>query len=343
MHFFVVGVNHKSGPLALRENLAQLWGGDQKLTAQAIKNYFGGRPQECLVLATCNRYEIYGVDTESFDKELKTFIAEQLSTGMTEELYKNAYTLKDGEALKHLFSVASGLDSMVVGESEILGQVKNAYEEARLLGHTKGILNTVFQKSLFVGKRARAETGLAQGKLSVASVAMDLAGKIFDDFSSLILAVVGAGAMGLETAKNLMAAKPRQKIFLSRSFERAQTLSLEFGGLAGSLQDLPRVLLQADVVVTQLKTAKPALTQEMMAPVMRRRRRSLFILDIAMPRNVEEKVCLLDNVYLYNIDDLKQICEENYKKRIVEVNKAQVLLQEEISRFLPQYELRLAA
>ncbi|MEK6544590.1 MAG: glutamyl-tRNA reductase [Elusimicrobiota bacterium] len=339
-HLHIVGTNHKTGSIQMREALAKLWGGNIKGAMQAMRSRFGGRQSEICILSTCNRYEIYAVGDPGLGRDIKTALLAEVPV-VTQDEAQALYAYQDEDALDHLFRVASGLDSMVIGETEILGQVKNAYEVACSLSYTKGILNTVMQKSLYVGKKTRTQTELSRGKISVASVALDLATKIYADFNTVTIAVVGAGAMGLETARNLLHSKPKSKIFLSRTLERAEALATEFGGTAKTLEDLPEVITASDILVTQLATETPVITQALLKPLLHGRQRALFILDIAMPRNVAEDVATLSGVYLYNLNDLKDICDANMRNRSGEVDKAVALIRQELSKFLPNYFRRL--
>lgn len=329
----VVGASHKSSTLSLREDLAR-----QK-PAQAlelIRQNFNGELSELCVLATCNRYEVYAVGRPELGSKLKEFLISKLGASLQGDAHQGIYVLENSHAVSHLFSVSSGLESMVLGESEILGQVKDAYELALAQEYTKSVLNTAFQKALATGKKVRTETKISEGRLSVASVAVELAQKIFADFSNVAVAVVGAGAMGSETAKGLLHAKPKSQIFLSRTSARAQELANQYGGAAASLEALPLALESCDVVVTQLSADQPPLSAVMIEQAASRRKRPLFLLDIAMPRNIEEAASRIPNVYLYNIDDLKAIAETNHAKRKAEAESARRIVQEEVLKFLPR-------
>ncbi len=253
------------------------------------------------------------------------------------------YLKENADALNHLFSVAAGLESMVLGEADILAQVKAAYEGARLAGRTSAVLNTTFQRALYVGKLVRTETGICQGRVSVASVAVELAGKIFEDLTKLHIAVVGAGAMGLETAKRLLQARPQSQTFLSRSKERAEALAAEFGGQAGTLQDLPAVLRRSDVAIFQTSAPGAIVTRRLAETCLAGRSRSCFLIDIAMPRNVEEAVSEVPGVFLYNLEDLKAITQANYERRRQEVEKARRIVDQEVRKFFPQCQNRMTS
>lgn len=329
---FVLGTSHQNSDLKFREALSGLWGGDPGRVLNHLKSRFNGALREICLLSTCNRYEIYGEGNDGVKSEMKDYVLSQ----MVDEVKGEFYCLDGKEALRHLFRVASGLDSMVVGETEILGQVKNAYESARSSLMTAGALNPCFQRALFVGRRARSETAISQGRLSVASVAVELAKKIFSDFSSLTVAIVGAGAMGSEVAKNLLKNEPKQKLFVSRTIGNAETLAREFGGQALALSDLNQALKSSDIVVTQLRTEGAIISPSHVRQAVSNRSRGLFILDIALPRNVEEGVGLVPDVYLYNIDDLKAIASANLEKRRSEIEKVNRIVEEETEKFFPR-------
>ncbi|MBI2070980.1 MAG: glutamyl-tRNA reductase [Elusimicrobia bacterium] len=337
LRFFTVGASHKSVPVAGLEELSRRWGAEADGALNKFREHLGQAASELCVLATCNRYEVYGAGSEEIQESLKRRLNESLGSSAA------CYSFHNGEAVRHVFRVAAGLDSMVLGETEILGQVKTAYETARQGGFTGQVLNTIFQKALAVGKRARSETRLSQGRLSVASVALELAGKIFADIKNCTVAVVGSGAMGTETARNLVWARPKNTLFLSRSLERAQALAREFGGQAATLDELPRALRIADIMVTQLSVETPAITRALVGQALLERTRDLFILDIGFPRNVEDAVGRLARTYLYNIDDLKGIAQANARNRQEEAEKAAVIIDKELEEFWPQTSTRLNA
>lgn len=334
--FFVTGASFKSASLDILEALSRGLGPGMSEAMEKAEQEAGAF-DEIGILSTCNRVEIYGVCQNGQGERLRDFLR-RLSAAPEGAVY---FKQEEG-ALRHLFNVVSGLDSMVLGEAEILGQVKTAYEQARRAGRTKSILNTTFQRALFVGKMVRTQTQIAHGRLSVASVALELAGKIFSDFSKLHVAVAGAGVMGLETAKRLLEARPRRKTFLSRTFERAQALAQEFGGEAGTFEELPQILAGADIILFQAKSPKPLVEPEMALSARGQGAKNCFLIDMAVPRNVDEACSRLPGVFLYNIDDLKSIAQSNYEKRRQEVNKAEQIIADEVQKFSPQYHSRLA-
>ena len=225
-------------------------------------------------------------------------------TGLSAHLYYH-----EGEAaVQHLFSVASGLDSMVQGEHEILAQVKQAYQAAHEGGFTGKLLNVLFQRSLFVGKRVRTETGLGEGAASVGSVAVGMAERIFGSLQDRSVMILGAGQMAEVTAKHLLAQKAKSFLVANRTFERACELAEEFGGTAMHFEEGLRQMAEVDIVICSTAAPHAVITPEHVRDIMAQRRgRSLFLIDIAMPRDVDPAVNDIENVYLYNIDDLQQI------------------------------------
>ena len=338
-NLFAIGVSHKNSSLKFREALARLWDGKPEEALRGIKSHFNGTLGELCLVSTCNRFELYMTGSKEAPQAVREYLHSKLGSARPQE--DSLDCLEEKDALRHLFLVASGLESMVIGETEVLGQVKLSYETARALGLTGSALNSSFQRALYVGKKVRSQTGVSRGRLSVASVAVELAQKIFTDFSSLTVAIVGAGAMGSETAKNLLNVQTRAKLFVSRRKEKAEVLAREFGGSAFGLEDLDQVLRASDIVVTQLSSETPVITHAQVARVIEGSGRSIFFLDIALPRNVEDSVSLLPNVYLYNIDDLKAVAQANLERRKSEVERARKIVEEELDKFSARCQTNL--
>jgi len=230
-------------------------------------------------------------------------------------------------AVSHLFSVAAGLDSLVLGENEILGQVKTAYETAFAAGATGKLTNILFQRALFVGKKVRGETGISAGQLSVSSVAVALAERIFGSLKESSVLMLGAGQMALRAARHLLSAKVARLHIANRTFARGRELAGQFQAEAVRWEDFPRLLRSVDVVLTSTGATEPVLTRAMASSAMAARRgRSLFLIDIAMPRDVEDAAGDLDHVYLYTLKDLQGIVDENMGQRRQEISAAQALV-----------------
>ena len=307
MSIFCLGVNHKTAPVEIRERLAFA---ENELPDRLGE--IGSLPgiEECVILSTCNRVEIYGAG-----KRIEDAFAQvgQYLIGHFEIDSPGAvdfYRLADEEAARHLFRVASGLDSMVLGETEIFGQVKKAYALARESGSPGRRLNKLFQQSFQIGKLIRSHTRIQQGATSVGSVAVDLAEKIFGNLNGCHVMVIGAGEMSRQTAKSLMSRGARGIMVSNRSFEKAEELAGELKGEAVRFEDWERALRRVDIVISSTAAPHAIVGPEMVKRAVRQRGdRSLFIIDIAVPRDVDPAVNEIENVYLYDIDDLERTAE----------------------------------
>ena len=324
MRLHVVGLSHRTAPIELRECVDFARGGiDVALKALSVR----GVAQESVILSTCNRAEVYAIiESDTATETIGRFFSEyhQLDHQETAE---HLYTLNGGEAARHLFRVTAGLDSLVVGEPQILGQVKSAYTVASDLQLTGSILNRLFHSSFAVGKRVRSETGLGEGAVSVSYAAIALAKKIFGKLSGLGVLILGAGEMAKLTAIHLKAQNVRQMTIASRTLKAAEGLAARLDAKAVPWTDLDRALMSADIVVTATGATEPVLTGPRVDEVMRQRRnRPLFIIDIAVPRDVDAAVGDLEQVFLYNIDDLQSIVKENLARRTGELERAEAIV-----------------
>lgn len=330
----VLGLNYKTAPLSLRERLAVPAHKIEELLHELKeRNIFNER----LLLSTCNRTEIYGVGDPSLDgvNRAKQFLSEysKLDLSVFEE---KLYVLRKPDSVSHLFSVASGLDSMVVGETEITGQVKNAYLTAQKNRQTGKILNTLFQRSLRVAKELRTNTDIGVGKVSVASVAVDLAEKIFEKLKGVRVLVLGTGEMSTQVSRAMVSHGAYPLVVSSRHHERARELVSELGlGEAISFEDYESRIKEADVLIAS--TAAPSLLirePQVRGWMKQRHDKPLFLIDIALPRNIESSIEKIDNVYLYNIDDLKGIAEKNQAMREEELSECLRRIQAQTDRFM---------
>jgi glutamyl-tRNA reductase len=311
----LVGVSYKNGALPERERLAAL------AHARVYEELKRQEVREAVVLSTCNRFEIYLVDERA--EEWAAGILEKLGGA---DLKESLYSRRDAAAVEHLFGVASGLDSLVVGESEILGQVKAAYETAKASGMTGKRTNVLFQRALYTGKKVRNDTSIAVGPTSVATVAVQLAESIFGPLTKSEVLVLGAGQMAELTARYLLSKKVAKLTIANRTWERGKALADSLEAQAVSWESFERQLDTADVVIASTGSDKPVLRREAVAAAMARRDgRSLFLIDIAMPRDVEETVHGLEHVYLYRLEDLETIVAKNLAGRGGEVAKAKSL------------------
>jgi glutamyl-tRNA reductase len=331
----LVGMNHRSAPLALRERLAVEDPGPvlRKLVA-------GDEIDEAVLLSTCNRVEVVAV-THSLDAarlRLRALFTRDLGGDagpMSErELAPHLYEHVDGDALRHVLRVASSLDSMVVGEPQILGQTKEAWQRAVECAAAGPILGRLFQQALATGKRVRTETRLAERPVSVARLAVDLARQIFEDLSGKSALLVGAGDM-IELALEALRGAGLESIRVAnRTAERAAALAARFGASAHGLDELARLLPEVDVVLTSIGGDPPVLGPELVGGALRARRdRPMFVIDLGVPRNVDPAIDALDTVYRYDIDDLGALAQENVELRRQETVRAEAIVEEQRQLF----------
>ena len=322
----VVGLNHRTAPVEARERLAVPPDGLEE-AVRSVLALEGVR--EAVVVATCNRVELYaeGDEAEAVASALRRHLLARGGGGVS--LYEH-----HGEAaVLHAFRVCASLDSLVVGEPQILGQVKEAVAAARAAGALRGRLGRVMARAFHAAKRVRSETGIAEGQVSVASVAVDLARGIFGDLVGRKVLVVGAGKIALGAARTLARAGA-SLLIANRSFDRAEALAREYGATAHPLTDLGMLLQHVDVAVCSTGASGYLLTRHDVAAAMKARRgRGLFLIDIAVPRNVEPAAGDLDSVFLYNVDDLERAVAEGGHGRAVATSEAERVIAEELSAF----------
>jgi glutamyl-tRNA reductase len=331
VRLYAVGLSHRTAPIEVREVVDFAREGlPAALTALGARGVGG----EAVVLSTCNRAEIYasGQDEATADA-LVGFFAEYHGVPQ-EEISKHLYVQRGTDAARHLFRVAAGLDSLVVGEPQILGQVKAAYNAASEHDRTGAVINRLFHAAFTVGKRVRSETGLSDGAVSVSYAAIALARKIFGDLKGLSVVILGAGEMAKLTGVHLKARGVRQIAVAGRTATSAQALATRLEGIAVPWKTFGDAIATADIVVTATGAAAPVLDAARVREIMRpRRQRPLFIIDIAVPRDVEAAAGDLDQVFLYNIDDLQAVVKENLAHRQAELDRAEVIVNEEASKF----------
>ncbi len=337
MSILVMGLNHRTAPVDLRERLS--------FSHKQLQSLLPGLPEELnanglVLLSTCNRTELY-VSSEDLPAAREKTLAFIRSHANASDLEPLLYTQEESAAVQHLFRVASGLDSMVVGENEVLAQVKQAYHTAVAASTADKLIHVLFQRSLYVGKRVRTETGLSVGSASVASVAVTLAERIFGDLHDREIMILGAGKMAELTAKHLLSQKARSILVSNRTFERACELARQFGGQALEFSQAMEKMTHADIVICSTAAPHPIIKPDHVSRIMQERKgRSLFFIDIAMPRDVHPDVHRIDNVYVYNIDDLQSIITENVARRASEVSAAERIIRdktEEFSRWLKAF------
>ncbi|MBI3322137.1 MAG: glutamyl-tRNA reductase [Candidatus Omnitrophica bacterium] len=333
MDIAVLGLNHRTAPVELRERVAF---GEQKLPEAfgAVRGELG--LSECVILSTCNRVELYTALPEANGTEgkLKRFLARfhSVEPGL---LDTHAYWHLQPDSVRHLFRVAAGLDSMVVGESEILGQVRDAYERAVSAGAVRGTLHRLFQTAIRAGKQARSQTRVGQGAVSVSSVAVELARRIFRDLGSKTILLLGAGQTGESTLTCLKERGVRSILIANRSTEKAVPLAEQVGGRVVPFDRLDLALFDADIVICSTSADRYLLTREEVQGVMAaRRQRPLFLIDISVPRNLDPRIGQLENVYLYDIDDLQGIASANLQMRLGEAEECAQIVEKELDKFV---------
>lgn len=334
MEIVLVGLNHRSAPVEVRERVSftneQARQAAEELRARGILH-------ETLVLSTCNRSEVYGVPPEASHESaaaLSSYLSSFHSIQL-EILSPSLYHHYDRHAVRHLFRVASGLDSMMLGEAEILGQVREAYRIAYEHGATGPVLNRLFQGALEVGKRVRSETELGTRPMSVASAGVKLAERIFGKLQERAALVLGAGVISEQVVSQLRDRNIARLLVMNRSLERAQSLAQQFSGKVIAWDDWEAALTLPDVIVSSVSSEEPVLKRAVLEKAMAARgNRPLFVMDLGMPRNVDPTAADLYNFYLYNIDDLAQIVQQNRSAREGEVPHAEVIVDEHVGKFL---------
>jgi glutamyl-tRNA reductase len=325
---FLLGISHRTSPVALREKLAVP---SQEMEDKLRELSADAGLEEALLVSTCNRVELYGVAPDGQGAaRARRWLEARTDPG---ELGMHLYLERGPEAVRHAFRVASSLDSMVVGEPQILGQVKEAYAKAVSAGVLGTVLDRCFTKAFAVAKKVRTETGIASGSVSVSSIACDLARQIFEDLRGKRVLLVGAGKMGESAAKHL--AKQGAKLFvLNRSRERAVELAAACGGEPRGLTELASELAMADVAICSTSSDRFVITTDLMKEVARARKyRTLFLIDIAVPRDVDPRVGELENVFLYDVDDLSKVAQENLALRKKEADLAEKIVEREVAEF----------
>src|SRR6058998_3742407 len=333
MALFVSGLSHRNAPVELREQLAV---DEDKLRELLRDAAASGAVREVLVLSTCNRVEVYAVADVPGEARGALFRRLCRHRGIeTAPVEALLYTHADAEAVRHAFRVASSLDSMMIGEPQILGQVKDAFALAQSCETVGPALHTLFTQAFAVAKRVRSETEIARHAVSVSFAAVELAKKIFEGLDGRAVMLVGAGQMGELAARHLVEHGAFPIYVANRTWQRAEEMARALSGAAVPFAELGTALASVDIVITSTGATEPVVTRAMVQRVMHgRRARPLFFIDIAVPRDVEGSVNTLDDVYCYNIDDLKQVVEANIRERLREAQRAEALVEREVAKFL---------
>ncbi len=337
---FLLAVTHKTAPLAVREQLA--------ITPEKFGPLYNGLKkipglEECVALNTCNRFEIYGVARQDdVQAQLEAFLCNFYKID-SETLAAQRLWMTGLETVRHLFEVCAGIDAQVVGETEVLGQIKVAYAQAQEQKSVGGLCNRIFQKSFQAAKWVRTHTNIGRGKVSIGSVAVDLAVRIFGDLKNSRILVVGTGEIGERTLQALKDRGAGAVTVTSRTYENAKTLAHRFGGAAIDFEDFPATVSFCDIIICCTTAPGPILRRETIeTALLERPDQPLFLIDLALPRDIEAAVTTLKNVYLYNLDDLTGIADENLKARKAEVDRCRQILDhkaEQLWNTLKQREL----
>lgn len=333
MNILVIGLNHKTAGIEIREKVAFE---EPKLSdaIEILKN--SPLIKEHLILSTCNRVEIYTIvkDLDSEIEVIKKFLSDfhKVSRDLLE---RTLYVYSDRKALKHIFRVASSLDSMIVGEPQILGQLKEAFDFALKRKSTGVFLNKLMKKAISVAKRIRTETKIAESAASISFAAVELAKKIFENLPTKTFILIGAGEMAELAARHLISNGVKNVLVTNRTYERAEELAREFNGKAVEFDKFLQELVHADIVICSTGAPNYIILKEHMHKVMKERKnKPMFIIDISVPRNIDPEINDIDNIYLYDIDDLQGVININIQERGKEAEQAERIVNEEIKAFL---------
>ena len=329
MNLIVIGVNHQTAPVEVREQFAI----SEARLPEAVK-ILASQPgiEEAMIVSTCNRVEFIA-NMKNGTGDLREFLREYFEADMT-QFETHLYEFKEDEAVRHIFRVAASLDSMVVGEPQILGQVKEAYATARAVGAVNSQLDALYSRAFAVAKRVRTETAIAMSAVSIASVAVDLAKKIFGNLEGKSVYLVGAGKMCELAARHLLAHGATKIYVGNRTYERAAALAKKFNGEAIVFEQLYDTVDRADIVITSTGAPHTIFRKEHGEKFLsRRKNRPMFFIDIAVPRDVDPEMNKLDGIFVYDIDDLQQVVASHMSDRRVEADRAEAIVQLEVDKF----------
>ena len=332
MHIVIIGLSHKTAPVEIREKLAFAPTAMERPLRQMLEL---STITEGLIISTCNRVELCAVtkEPEAAIAELRRFLAEYHEVS-PEEINENLFDYQGEEAIRHLFRVSSSLDSMVLGEPQILGQIKTAYGYAAEFKTAGLILNRFLHKAFSVAKRVRTETAIASNAVSVSFAAVELARKIFDRLDNKGVMIIGAGEMCELAARHFVANGISKVLVTNRTFERAEKMAAEFDGKAVPFDSFVDHLAEVDIIMTSTGAPNFILGKRQMEEVLKRRKnRPMFLIDIAVPRDIDPKVNDISNTYLYDVDDLQGVVQANLKERQKEAGKAEAIVEQEIGQF----------
>jgi len=343
LHLVLVGLSHHQTPIAVRERLTC---SEHRLPEALAGVVACPGVREAAILSTCNRMEVYALVESENSAEAYAALTGHLSAfhSVPESLFSPyLYRKSEQEVVAHLLRVASGLDSLVLGEAQILGQVRGALRVAQNRKALGSVLTALFQQALTAGKRVQQETGLGRGGFSIGHAAVDLASRIFSLQEATVL-ILGAGKMSELTAQHLVSNGVRFVVVANRTFEKAVRMAERLGGQATAYDQFPETMARADIVISSTAAPHPILRRETLQPILRKRRgKPLFLIDIAMPRDIDPDVADLENVFLYNMYDLEAVVADQARERAAEATRAEALVAEEMGRFLAWYRSREAA
>jgi glutamyl-tRNA reductase len=331
MPLIALGLNHLTAPVSLREQVAF----DEDAAGAALRE-LASEPgiEEAMILSTCNRTELYVGVAEGAQDIPQAWLNRHhhLTPGKLDEFL---YRHEERDAVRHVFRVATGLDSMVLGEPQILGQVKDAYQQARQAHVLKAPMDRLLQHTFAVAKRVRTDTRIGAHTVSVAFTAVRLAEQVFTDLEQACVLLIGAGDTIELAARHLAERHARRLIVANRTLETAQDLAGRYGGYAVALADLPQHLAEADIVISSTAARQPVVTRAMVEQAMAsRRRKPMFMVDIAVPRDIEESVAEVPDVYLYGIDDLRQVIDDNRRSRETAAREADAIIDLQVDRYM---------
>lgn len=333
MDIILVGLSHNTAPVEIRERLS--FSGEQ-LTAGILRLRAYEEVLECVILSTCNRVEVYTTveKPELGVARIKDFLHIYQPDIPLERITQHLYTHKNEGVVRHLFRVAASLDSMIIGEAQILGQVKDAFDCALLNKTTGVVLNKLFKKSIFTAKRVRTETRIGESAVSISFAAVELAKKIFSNLRSKTGMLIGAGEMGELAAQNLVNSGIKEIVVSNRNYDRALDLARSYNGRVARFEDFLQEMVNVDVVICSTGAPNYVIRFEDIQDIIHRRKnRPLFFIDISVPRNIDPEINKIGNVFLYDIDDLHAVVETNLKARKEEAEKGEKIVAEEVGKF----------
>ncbi|MFC0014973.1 MULTISPECIES: glutamyl-tRNA reductase [Allobacillus] len=332
MHFIVLSVNYRTAPVEIREKLAF---SDENLSETMLELNQEKSILENVIVSTCNRTELYVVADQLHTGRyyVKRFLANQFSLEL-DYVKKYIEIKEETEAVRHLMKVTAGLDSMVLGETQILGQVRKAFQVAQEVESSGLIFNQLFKQAVTVAKRAHRETAIGENAVSISYAAVELGKQIFNDLKEQHVAILGAGKMGELAVKNLHGSGIRQITVINRTYEKAKEVADKFEGVAKSMDELDEVMQEADILITSASTDSFIITKEQLTPLVSRRNgKPLFLIDISVPRNIDPSVSDLDGVIVYDIDDLQGVINKNLEERQKAANAIERMIDQELDEF----------